>query len=252
VLLDGKSLLITGAGAGIGRATALLAAREGARLVVADCDAAAAESTAELVRAAGGQASACRADIAISEDVTAMVKHAVTVHGRLDIAFNNAGTSSSRAQAQGRRIGEISEDAWNRIIGTNLTGTWLCMKAEISCMESYGGAIVNTASISGLTGAALSGAYVASKHGLIGLTKSAAIEYAVAGIRINCLCPGFTDTTFLPTEHRSSGSPALARIPQGRLGRPEEIAEMAVWLLSDRASYVTGATVTVDGGVLAG
>jgi NAD(P)-dependent dehydrogenase (short-subunit alcohol dehydrogenase family) len=251
-LLRGKSVIITGAASGIGRAAALVASREGARLVLADSDLHGVEETADLVRSEGGAAQPIRTDISNSADVAAMVEFAIKAYGGFDAAFNNAGISSAVAGAGGQTLTEISENAWSRILNTNLTGTWLCMKAQIPWMQNAGrGAIVNNASISGLTGMALSSAYVASKHGLIGLTKSAAAEYASRNIRINCICPGLIDTAFLPQRLRTEGTNENFAVPQGRLGLPEEVAELVVWLISDRASYITGSALVVDGGVLA-
>jgi NAD(P)-dependent dehydrogenase (short-subunit alcohol dehydrogenase family) len=251
-LLERKSVIITGAASGIGRATALVASREGARLLLADTDEEGLNKTSGLVRFAGGESRWVRADISNAGEVAAIVGLAVEAFGAVDGAFNNAGISSSGGGAGAMKLAEITEVAWNRIIHTNLTGTWLCMRAQIRHMQEVGhGSIVNNVSIAGLTGMAGASAYVASKHGLVGLTKSAAAEYATNNIRINCICPGYIDTAFLPQRLRMTESHANNEVPIGRYGKPEEIAEMAVWLLSDQASYVTGSAMVVDGGVLA-
>jgi NAD(P)-dependent dehydrogenase (short-subunit alcohol dehydrogenase family) len=169
-----------------------------------------------------------------------------------DCAFNNAGIAGWHVQAAGRKTAEWSEEAFDRMIAVNLKGVWLCMKHEIVQMLGQGGgAIVNTASIAGLAGLATSSAYVAAKHGVVGLTKTAAIEYAEAGIRVNAVCPGFIDTPMTATMSAQRSEAILAQTPAKRMGDPEEIAEMVVWLLSDRASYVTGAAYNVDGGWMA-
>ncbi|MGE0776007.1 MAG: SDR family NAD(P)-dependent oxidoreductase [Sphingomonadaceae bacterium] len=251
MLLDGKALLITGAGGGIGRAAAIAATREGARLMLADLDEQAAAQVAREVRSGGGQADSVKVDIGDPAQVEYMIERSLEALGGLDAAFNNAGLGSTGSGGGGLRLGELPDDAWERVIRTNLTGTWLCMKAEIAHFaECGGGAILNMASISGLRGMALSGAYVASKHGVVGLTRSASIEYAADNIRINCICPGLVDTNFLPVRLRETAEPPPG-VPLGRLGTPEEIAELAIWMLSDRASYMAGAAVTVDGGFTA-
>ncbi|MEJ8850789.1 glucose 1-dehydrogenase [Variovorax rhizosphaerae] len=252
-MLEDKIVLITGAAAGIGRATALLAAREGARLALADIDLQRAEETADLVVQAGGQALALRVDISNASAVGAMVEDTVSHYGRLDHAFNNAGIAQWQCGAAGRKVGELTEEQFAQIMGVNVTGTWLCMRAEIAHMlEQGGGTILNTASVVGSVGRLGSGAYAASKHAIIGLSKSAAIEYADAAIRVNCLCPGFIDTGFLKASRALRGDQLLASVPMRRLGQPEEMAEMAVWLMSDRARYATGSLMTVDGGFMAG
>jgi NAD(P)-dependent dehydrogenase (short-subunit alcohol dehydrogenase family) len=251
-MLDGKVALVTGGGGGIGRATALAMVREGARVAVADFDAAAARDTVAQINAAGGQALTLIGDVTRAEDVQAMVQDTVTAYGRLDCTFNNAGIAGYQVNAQGRKTAEWSEEAFDRMIAVNLKGVWLCMKEEIPRMLAQGGgAIVNTASIAGLIGLQTASAYVAAKHGVIGLTKTAALEYAEAQIRVNAVCPGFIETRMTEATRASArGAAILAQIPVGRMGQPGEIAEMVVWLLSDRASYVTGAAYNVDGGWL--
>jgi NAD(P)-dependent dehydrogenase (short-subunit alcohol dehydrogenase family) len=251
-ILDGKVALVTGGGGGIGRAAALAMVREGARVAVADFDAAAARDTVAQINAAGGQAITLTGDVTRAEDVQAMVQDTVTAYGRLDCAFNNAGIAGYQVDSVGQKTADWSEEAFDRMIAVNLKGVWLCMKEEIPLMlKQGGGAIVNTASIAGLVGLQTSSAYVAAKHGVIGLTKTAALEYADAKIRVNAVCPGFIQTRMTEGAMQRRGDTILAGIPARRLGQPGEIAEMVVWLCSERASYVTGAAYNVDGGWMA-
>ena len=251
-MLDGKSALITGGGGGIGRAAALAIAREGARVAVADLMAEAARETVALVNAAGGQAISLSGDMSRDADVHAMIKAVVGAHGRLDCAFNNAGIAGWQVDAAGKKTADWSEEAFDRMIAVNLKGVWLCMRHELPQMQTQGGgAIVNTASIAGLTGLPSSSAYVAAKHGVIGLTKTAAIEYAEANIRVNAVCPGYIRTRMTEPSMQLRGEAILAHTPLKRMGNPEEIAEMVGWLCSDRASYVSGAAYNVDGGWMA-
>jgi NAD(P)-dependent dehydrogenase (short-subunit alcohol dehydrogenase family) len=252
-LLEGKSALVTGGGGGIGRATALAFAREGARVAVADYAADAAVETVALVNAAGGQAITLTGDVTRAEMVKAMLDDTIVAYGRLDCAFNNAGIAPYQVDASGKKTAEWSEDSFDRMIAVNLKSVWLCMKAEIIQMlaQGGGGAIVNTGSIAGLIGLVTSSAYVAAKHGVIGLTKTAALEYAEANIRVNAVCPGFIKTKMTEDTMRRRGDAIISHIPNGRMGEPEEIAEMVVWLCSERASYVTGAAYNVDGGWMA-
>lgn len=252
-MLNDKVILVTGAAGGIGRATALAAAKEGARVAVADLNFDGAQETASLIVQAGGTAQALRADVSVASEVDAMVNAVVEYFGRLDGALNNAAIAQWQAGAASKKVGEISEEAFARIMQVNVTGTWLCMRAELLHMgQRGGGAIVNTSSVSGLVGRAGSGAYAASKHAINGLTKTAAVEYAAAGIRVNAVCPGFIDTVFVKSSLATRGDALLASVPMGRLGQPEEVAELVVWLLSDRARYVTGSLQGVDGGFMAG
>lgn len=252
--LEQKVALITGGASGIGRAAALAFAREGAKVVVADMATAGAEETVRMIQTAGGTAIFVKADVSQGSDVERMVQQGVETYGRLDCAFNNAGIQGDLAQTA-----ECSEENWQRIIAINLTGVWLCMKHEIRSMVKQGcGAIVNTASNFGLVGSNGMPAYVASKHGVVGLTKTAALEYAKAGIRINAVCPGPTQTPLVDQVLRQQPQLAdqivaaiTAREPVGRMGRPEEIAEAVVWLCSDAASFVTGVALAVDGGFVA-
>ena len=251
-MLDGKSALITGGGGGIGRATALAFAREGARVAVADLMAEAARETVALVNAAGGQAISLSGDVSRDADVRAMIEGVVSTYGGVDCAFNNAGIAGWQIDAVGKKTAEWSEEAFDRMIAVNLKGVWLCMRHELPQMQTQGGgAIVNTASIAGLAGLPTSSAYVAAKHGVVGLTKTAAIEYAEASIRVNAVCPGYIRTPMTEPGMRLRGEAILAQTPFKRLGNPEEIAEMVVWLCSERASYVSGAAYNVDGGWMA-
>jgi len=251
-ILDGKVALVTGGGGGNGRATALAMVREGARVAVADFVAAAARDTVAQINAQGGQAITLTGDVTRAEDVRAMVQDTLTAYGRLDCAFNNAGIAPYQVDASGKKTADWSEESFDRMIAVNLKGVWLCMKEELPRMQSQGGgAIVNTASIAGLIGLVTSSAYVAAKHGVIGLTKTAALEYADAKIRVNAVCPGFIKTQMTEETMRRRGEAIMAQIPLRRMGEPGEIAEMVVWLCSDRASYVTGASYNVDGGWMA-
>lgn len=251
-LLQGKSALITGGGGGIGRATALAFAREGARVAVADAVADSAAQTVALVNQAGGQALALTGDVTDAAQVQAMLGATVSAFGRLDCAFNNAGIAGFQVNAAGRRTHEWADDSFDRMIAVNLRGVWLCMKHELTQMlRQGGGTIVNTGSIAGLSGLPTSSGYVAAKHGVLGLTKTAANEYARDNIRVNAVCPGYIETAMTEDTMRRRGEEILALVPFRRMGRPEEIAEMVLWLCSDRASYVTGACYNVDGGYMA-
>jgi NAD(P)-dependent dehydrogenase (short-subunit alcohol dehydrogenase family) len=256
-LLDGKSALITGGGGGIGRATALAMVREGARVAVADYAADAAAETVALANAAGGQAITLTGDVTRTKDVKTMIDDTLIAYGRLDCAFNNAGIAGYQVDASGKKTADWSEESFDRMIAVNLKGVWLCMRAEIRQMLSQkamgrgGGAIVNTGSIAGLVGLQTSSAYVAAKHGVLGLTKTAALEYADDNIRVNAVCPGYIKTRMTEDAMRRRGDQIMAQIPAKRMGDPEEIAEMVVWLCSERASYVTGACYNVDGGWMA-
>lgn len=240
--LAGKAILVTGAASGIGRAAALLFAREGARVACADL-----ADASEVAREAGGVA--IRADVSDASSVAAMVEAAVAAFGRLDGAFNNAGVASDGVAAGGERLADVTDGQWARLVAVNLTGVFLCLRAEIRRMRgSGGGAIVNTASIAGLVAIPGASAYVAAKHGVVGLTRAAAWDHAADNIRVNAVCPGYVDT---PLAHRGierRREAILARNPMRRLGTPDEVAEAACWLLGDRAGYVTGMALGVDGG----
>jgi len=249
-LMTGKVALVTGASSGIGRASALAFAREGAKVVVADVIVEGGEETVNLVKQAGGEAIFVKTDVAKAAEVEALVARAVQTYGRLDCAHNNAGI-----EGPGAATVEYAEEMWDRVIAINLKGVWLCMKYEIPQMlKNGGGAIVNTASTAGLVGYPSGSAYVASKHGVVGLTRTAALEYAKSGIRVNAVCPGAIDTPMMGriTGHRPHRAARMAAAePVGRMGNPSEIAEAVVWLCSDAASFVTGHPMAVDGGMTA-
>ena len=251
-ILEGKTALITGAGGGIGRAASLAFAREGARVACADANRDAASDTVAMVNAVGGQALSLGGDVTDDATVQGLIRATLEAYGRLDCAFNNAGIAGYQVDAAGKRTAEWSEAAFDRMIGVNLKGVWLCMKHELLHMAAHGGgAIVNTGSIAGLVGLPTSSAYVAAKHGVLGLTKTAAIEYAADKIRVNAVCPGYIRTKMTEEVMARRGEALMAMIPFHRMGTPEEIAELVAWLCSDRASYVTGACYNVDGGYMA-
>jgi NAD(P)-dependent dehydrogenase (short-subunit alcohol dehydrogenase family) len=252
---EGKAGLITGGGSGIGRATALAFAREGARVVVADSDEDAGRETVAMIGKSGGESTFVLADLRSVSAVEEMVSRTIEAYGRVDFAHNNAGVSGRGIGGNERALtADYPDERWQQVIAVNLTGVWLCMKYEIRQMLLQGaGAIVNTASAVGLVGQPGTCGYVASKHGVIGLTKTAALEYAQRGIRVNCVCPGYIETAM--TVRVMSDPEQLAQMikrePVGRIGRPEEVAEAVVWLCSDRATFVTGHSMVVDGGYLA-
>jgi NAD(P)-dependent dehydrogenase (short-subunit alcohol dehydrogenase family) len=251
-LLEGKSALITGAGGGIGRAAALAFAREGARLAVADLAADRAAETVAQINTLSGQVIILLGDVTRDADVKAMIDDTLAAFGRLDCAFNNAGIAGWQVDAAGQKTAEWSEESFDRMIAVNLKGVWLCLRHELVQMQAQGGgAIVNTASIAGLVGLPAASAYVAAKHGVIGLTRTAALEYAESGIRVNAVCPGYIKTPMTAGMTPERGAAVLARTPMKRLGEAEEIAELVVWLCSERASFVTGAAYNVDGGYMA-
>ena len=246
----GKVALITGGSSGIGRASSLAFAREGAQVIVSDVVADAGQETVELITKAGGTASFVAANVSQAAEVEALITQCIATYGRLDCAHNNAGI-----EGPGASTVEYDEDSWDRVIAINLTGVWLCMKYQIPEMLKHGGgAIVNTSSAAGLLGFRGGSAYVASKHGVVGLTKTAALEYAKAGVRVNAICPGAIDTPMMGriTGHKPHRAERMASSePVGRMGSPEEIAEAAIWLCSDGASFVTGHAMSVDGGLVA-
>ena len=250
-LLEGKVAFVTGGGSGIGRATSLRLACEGAKIMIADYVPESAEKTVKLIKEAGGEASAVAADVAVAKQVEAAVNKTLETYGRLDCAFNNAGIDG-----KGGRTHECTEENWARVLSINLTGVWLCMKAEIDQMlkQGSGGAIVNTSSDAGLIGVSGLPAYVAAKHGVAGLTKAAAIEYGRHKIRVNAVCPGPIRTPMLAKllNAKPGNEEKMARAePLKRLGEPSEIGEAVAWLCSDRASYVHGLPMPVDGGFMA-
>jgi len=248
--VEGKVALITGGGSGIGRATALLFGREGAKVLVADYNAEGGEHTVKTIKEAGGTAIFHAADVSNPQDVDGMVHKVVETYGRLDCAFNNAGIEGQMGDTPG-----CSLENWNRVIAINLTGVFLCMKYEIPLMLKHGGgSIVNTASAAGLVGLAGGPAYVAAKHGVAGLTKTAALEFAQKGIRVNAVCPGFIRTPMVERvldKGTFSEEQIFAAEPMHRMGKPEEIAEAVLWLSSDASSFVTGLPMPVDGGYVA-
>jgi NAD(P)-dependent dehydrogenase (short-subunit alcohol dehydrogenase family) len=247
--LVGKVALVTGAGSGIGRAAAQKFAQEGAKVIVADIAEDGGNETVHVIREAGGEATFIKADVSQAKEVEALISRTVDIYGRLDCALNNAGIDGSYAP-----IADYSEADFDRVIGINLKGVWLCMKYEVRQMlKQGGGAIVNTSSVSGLIGYPGITAYTASKHAVAGLTKTVALEYATAGIRVNAVCPGVIET---PITERIARDPQvkaelLARQPVHRFGTPQEVANAIVWLCSDEASFMTGVPMPVDGGWVA-
>lgn len=245
-----KVALVTGAGSGIGRATALAFAQEGARVVVSDVDEAGGRETCARIHAAGGTAEWIRCDVSVDAQVKALVEQAVAAFGRLDFACNNAGIEGATAPTAG-----FDEKVWDAVIGVNLKGVWSCLRHEIPAMLAHGGgAIVNMSSIAGVVGFQGSSAYVASKHGVIGLTKTAALEYAKQGIRVNAISPGVIHTAMI--DRVAQGNVDLLgqfdqSTPIGRMGKPEEIASAVLWLCSEGAGFTTGQTLVVDGGWVA-
>ena len=250
-LLEGKVALVTGAGSGIGRATSLEMARGGAKLVVSDVNDEGGRQTVDAIETAGGEAIFVRADVSTEADVVQLVKTTVETYGRLDCAFNNAGIGGTSGDGRRYATHEYPEAQWARIIAVNLTGVFLCLKHEIAQMlQQGGGAIVNTASIAGLVGP-FGAAYTAAKHGVVGLTRQSALEYARHGIRVNAICPGPVDTPMVAAAFQAI--PGLEDrwrevSPVGRFAAPAEMATVVAWLCSDAASYVTGIAMPVDGG----
>jgi NAD(P)-dependent dehydrogenase (short-subunit alcohol dehydrogenase family) len=250
-ILDGKVALVTGGASGIGRATAVAMAREGARVAVSDLSSDGIEATVALINGAGGQSVGIRGDVTEEADVANMVARTVAAFGRIDCAFNNAGVGSRGVGAPaGQRTHELSQASVAKMFSINLMGVFLCLKYEIAQMlaQGGGGAIVNTSSIAGLIGLPTAAHYVAAKHGVVGLTRTAAIEYAKDGIRVNCVNPGYIQTPMTKETMEERFDEIMAKVPVKRLGVPEEIAEAVVWMCSDRASFMTGAAHVVDGG----
>lgn len=249
--LSGRVALVTGGGSGIGKATALAFAREGARVVVSDVNVDSGNATVAEIESAGRHAVFVKADVSQRNDVEAMINKTIEVYGQLDCAFNNAGIEGQ----VGTPISDYPEDNWDQVIDINLKGVWLCMKYELAHMlKQGGGTIVNTASVAGLVGGSFGAAYHASKHGVVGLTKAAAIEYGEAAVRVNAVCPGVIRTEMaerLIRDDDNIETAVTSRHPIGRLGTADEVAETVVWLSSDAASFVTGHALAVDGGFVA-
>jgi NAD(P)-dependent dehydrogenase (short-subunit alcohol dehydrogenase family) len=247
-LLQGKVVLITGAASGIGFATALMAAKEGSSVALCDRDSKTGEEALGRLLQQSPHAIFVPMDVTVEAEVAAAVKACVDRFGRLDCAFNNAGISADEPGVPMRKTADLSVELWRRVLSVNLEGVWRCMRHELRQMSGAAGSIVNNASVAGLVGLRGQAAYAASKHGVIGLTRTAAAEYACDGIRVNAVCPGFVRTPLTAAVLDAGRAKALDAVPQRRLGTPEEIAEAVVWLLSDRSSYVTGAAITADGG----
>ena len=257
--LKSRIVLVTGSSSGIGRASALAFARVGAKVAVSDVDVEGGNETVAMVREARGEATFIEADVSKSAEVEALINRVTQVYGGLDCAHNNAGIEGIQAFTA-----DYPEEDWDQVMGVNLKGVWLCMKYEIREMLASGkGSIVNTASTFGLVGSKIGlPAYIASKHGVVGLMKAAALEYAQRGIRVNAVCPGTIQTPMYervnpivigdrPSARKDAERQIIEREPSGRIGRPEEVAEAAVWLCSDAASFVTGHTLVIDGGLMA-
>lgn len=247
---SGKIALVTGAASGIGRATALAFAKAGASVALADVDGDGGAETARLVEELGRKAVFVKCDVSREEDVRNLHNRTIETFGRIDAAYNNAGIEGEQALT-----GDCTDANWNRVIDINLKGVWLCMKYQIPQMlKQKDGAIVNCSSIAGLIGFEGIPAYVASKHGVIGLTKTAALEYAKTGIRVNAVCPGVIQTPMI--ERFTHGEAQAQQMlmegePVGRIGRPEEVADAVLWLCSEQSSFVTGHPLVVDGGWIA-
>jgi 2,5-dichloro-2,5-cyclohexadiene-1,4-diol dehydrogenase 1 len=250
--LTNKSIIVTGAGSGIGRATAAILAKAGARIIAADMNEESAAQTAAQITATGGTAKSIRVDVSKEADVEAMVQFAVASFGRLDGAFNNAGV-----QMNNKLVQDLSFAEWSKVIGVNTTGVFLCMKYEIPAMrKTGGGAIVNTSSGNGVVANPYSVEYVASKHGVLGATRGAACEAVVTGVRVNAVLPGMIETPMIEDllkspEFKPHYDAALARHTIGRFGKPEDVGYAVAWLLSDEAGFMNGAAIAVDGGYTA-
>lgn len=250
-MLAGKTVLVTGGSTGIGRATSVILAREGATVIIADLQDAAGAETVEMVRTAGGKAEYHHADVADYAAISALVADIAARHGGLDCAFNNAGIEGPTA-----KITDVSLADWDRVIRVNLTGVFVCMKVEIEQMvkQGRGGSIVSTASAAGLIGIPGAVSYNSAKHGVVGMTKTVALEYARQKIRVNAVCPGFIETPMLDRVTDASvkiREQMIGAVPLRRVAEPSEIGDAVAWLMSDRSSYVTGVALPVDGGWVA-
>lgn len=247
--LADKVFLVTGGASGIGRASALALANEGAKVVVSDLNTTSGEETVGLLRSSGTDGLFIRADVSSANDVEALVQQTVAHFGRLDGAVNNAGVGGDMLPTHQRE-----ESVWDFVMNVNLKGVWLSMRYEIpALLASGGGSIVNIASAAGLIGFRYASAYSASKHGVVGLTRSAALEYATKGIRVNAVCPGFTDTPMVSDMNAANPKmveATIKAIPMRRLGTPEEVAQAVLWLCSDASSFVNGHALAVDGGTV--
>src|SRR5439155_20866088 len=247
---EGKVVLITGGASGIGRVAGLAFAAEGAKIVSSDVATEGGQETVRMIAAAGGHSTFVKTNVTSASDVKALLAEVQRAYGKLDFALNNAGIDGARA-----RTADYPEDIWTQVLEVNLTGVFLCMKYEIPLMLAHGGGvIINLASVAGVTGFVAHCAYTASKHGVIGLTKTAALEYAKAGIRVNAICPCYTRTPMVERMVRTE--PGLearlqGRIPLRRLGTAEEVAAAAVYLCSDQATFITGHSLLMDGGIMA-
>ena len=245
-IFENKVALVTGGSFGIGRAAAIAFALRGARVVIADWIEDPEQATLNEIKKSGSEGTFVQCDVSKTADVSGLLVKCVSTYGRLDFAFNNAGIEGLQAITH-----ECTEENWDKTIGVNLKGIWLCMKMEIPHMLKRGGAIVNCASVAGLNGFRGLPAYVATKHGVIGLTKTAALEYSTQGVRVNAVCPGVIHTAMIDRitgKEKEVEKQFVGLEPMGRMGNPEEVAEAVVWLCSDAASFVTGIAMPVDGG----